>query len=61
MLTSELSLMHFNPELEIILALHDSDDGIGAVIGYKFRDDKIKSLPHASTNKLPAMIDYFWF
>ena len=38
LLTSSQLLVHFNPELEIILACDASDYGIGAVLSYRMAD-----------------------
>lgn len=44
MLTYELSLTRFNPDLEIILASDVSNYSIRAVICHKFKDGKIKEV-----------------
>lgn len=58
MLTSELSLMHFNHNLEIMVTLDDSNYGIGAVIYHKFTDGKTKAVVNASRMLIMAEQNY---
>lgn len=46
MLTSELSLTNFIPDLEIIAALDARDFGIRTVLCHKFNYCKIKAISH---------------
>ena len=53
-LTSELSLTHYDPKQEIIMASDTSEYGICAVILHKFKDGNTKPVAHASRTLLPA-------
>ena len=53
-LTSDLFLTHYKPDLEIIVASNASSYGIGAWILYKMIDDTAKPTAHASRALLPA-------
>ena len=53
-LTSDLSLTHYNPTLDIIVASDASSHGIGACILYKLPDGSRKTVAHASRFLLPA-------
>ena len=46
-LTSDLSLTHYDPKQDIVVASNASDIGIGAVILHKFKDGKMKAIAHA--------------
>ena len=54
MLTSYLSLTHYNTKQDIVAASNASDTGIGAVILCKFKDGKMKAIAHASTTMQAA-------
>ena len=57
-LTSELSLTHYDPKQEIIMASDTSEYVIGAVILHKFKDGNTKQVAHASRTLLPAEKKY---
>lgn len=57
-LTSDLFLIHFNPEKEIIVATDASSYGIGACILHKMPDGSTKPIAHASRTLLPAEKNY---
>ncbi len=42
-LTSDLSLKHYDPKQDIVVASDASDTGIGAVILHKFKNRKMKA------------------
>lgn len=46
MLTSEISLAHFDQELRIIVALDASKPGIGVVILHKLEKGNVKLIAH---------------
>ena len=48
LLTSDLSLTHYDLNLESIEASDTSDYSIGAVICHEFKDGKVKAVAHAS-------------
>ena len=58
-LTSDLSLTHYNPALDIIVASDASAYGIGACIVHKPPDGSRKAVTHASRSLLPAEKQYF--
>lgn len=53
-LTSDLSLYHFNPKLEIVVAADASESGIGVVILPKYEDGKTKPISRASRSLIAA-------
>ena len=58
-LTSDLSLTHYDPTLDIIVASDASSYGIGAYILHKLPDGSRKAVAHASRSLLPAKKQYF--
>ena len=57
-LTSDLSLTHYDPKLDIIVANDASSYGIGACILHKLPDGTRKAIAHASQSSLPAEKQY---
>ena len=57
-LTSDLSLTHYDPTLDIIVASDASKYGIGACILHKLPDGSQKAVAHASRFLLPAEKQY---
>ena len=57
-LTSDLSLTHYDPILDIIVASDASSYGIGACILHKLPDGSRKAVAHASRSLLPAEKQY---
>lgn len=47
-LTSELSLIHYDTQLQIIAATDASEYDTGAVIGHTFEEGTVKAVAHAS-------------
>ena len=57
-LTSNLSLTHYDPTLDIIVASDTSSYGIGVCIPHKLPDGSRKAVSHASRSLLPAEKQY---
>ena len=57
-LTSDLFLIHVNPNLDIIVASDASTHGVGACILHKWKDGKVRPIAHASRSLLPAERNY---
>lgn len=57
-LTSDLLLTHYNPNLPIHVAADASSHGIGAVIYHTFPDNGIKAIHHVSRSLTPAEVNY---
>ena len=57
-LTSDLSLTHYDPTLDIIVASDASSYDIGACILHKLPDGLWKSVAHASRSPLPSEKEY---
>ena len=57
-LTSDLSLIHYDPTLDIIVASDASSYGIGACILHKLPNGSRKAVAHASRSLLPAEKQY---
>ena len=57
-LTSNLFLTHYNPDLKIIVASDASSYGIGACILHKMPDGCHKPVAHTSRTLLPAVKNY---
>ena len=57
-LISDLSLTHYDPTLDIIVASDTSSYGIGACILHKLSDGSRKAVAHASRSLLPAEKQY---
>ncbi|XP_062713135.1 uncharacterized protein K02A2.6-like [Aedes albopictus] len=57
-LQSDLLLVHYNPEQEIIVAGDASKTGIGAVILHRFSNGTIKAVSHASRSLSAAEQNY---
>ena len=55
---SELSLTHYDPKQEIIMASDTSKYRIGVVILHKFKDGNTKPVAHTSRTLLPAEKKY---
>lgn len=53
-LTSDLSLDHFDRKLKIVVASDPSDLGIGTVILHKYDDGLTKPIAHASRSLIAA-------
>ena len=57
-LTSDLSLTHYDPTLDIIVASDTSSYGVGARILHKLPDGSRKAVAHASRSLLPSEMQY---
>ena len=57
-LTSDRVLVHYNPELPLVLECDASPYGIGAVISHRFNDGKEKPIAYASRSLSPAERNY---
>ncbi|XP_055589909.1 uncharacterized protein K02A2.6-like [Uranotaenia lowii] len=57
-LQSPLALMHYNPDLEIIVSADASQYGIGAQIAHKLPDGHVKAICHACRSLTPAESNY---
>ena len=58
MLSSDLLLTHFNPNLTTVVAADASNYGVGAVISHIFPDGSEKATAHASRTLTPAEKNY---
>ena len=58
MLSSDLLLTHFNPQLPIIVAADASNYGVGAVLSHVFPDNTQKAVIHAARTLTPAEKNY---
>ena len=57
-LLSDLALVHFDPQKELIVASDASDYGLGAVLLHRLKDGSTKPIAHASRSLLPAERNY---
>ena len=57
-LSSPLSLTHFQPDQELFVALDGSSYGIGAVLFHRFSDGSEKPMAHASKSLTQAERNY---
>ncbi|XP_055589596.1 uncharacterized protein K02A2.6-like [Uranotaenia lowii] len=57
-LSSDLLLTHYNPQLEIIVSADASSVGLGATISHRFPDGTVKVVQHASRALAPAERNY---
>lgn len=57
-LSSDLLLTHYNPNLDIIVSADASSVGLGTIISHRFPDGSIKVVQHASRALAPAERKY---